>query len=90
MSKIKTLIEKLETKAKTLSATEFCIMLDKKDIPWMWDECENILDYNEGRCVVEIIELGMMYWFEDGEFVESFEMYKEPFKTFNEAPYGEN
>ena len=74
MSKVKELLEFLEYEAHSLSATEFCYMLDKKDIPWVWDECENLLNYNEGRCVIEIIELGMMYWFEDGEFVEEFEI----------------
>jgi hypothetical protein len=49
-------------------------MLDKKDIPWCWDECENLLDYNEGRCIIEAIELGKMYWFEDGKFVEEIEI----------------
>jgi hypothetical protein len=49
-------------------------MLDKKDIPWCWDECENLLNYNEGRCVIEIIELSRMYWFEDGSFVEEIEI----------------
>lgn len=74
MSKIKKMIELLEYEAHSLSATEFCIMLDTKDIPWVWDECDNLLDYNEGRCVVEVIELGRMYWFEDGKFVEEIEM----------------
>jgi len=41
MSKVKELLEFLEYEAHSLSATEFCIMLDKKDIPWIWDECEN-------------------------------------------------
>jgi hypothetical protein len=74
MSKIKELLEFLEYEAHSLSATEFCIMLDKKDIPWCWDECENLLNYNEGRCVIEIIELSRMYWFEDGSFVEEIEI----------------
>lgn len=88
MSKVKQLMEYLEHEAHSLSATEFCIMLDKKDIPWIWNECDNILDYNEGRCVVDIPELGKMYWFENGEFVEEIE--KEfDYKTFNEAPYGD-
>ncbi len=74
MSKVKELIEFLEYEAHSLSAKEFCSMLDTKDIPWIWDECENLLDLNEGRCVVEVIELGRMYWFEDGKFVEEIEM----------------
>lgn len=74
MSKVKELIEFLEYEAHSLSAIEFCSMLDKKSIPWCWDDCDNILDYNEGRCVIEIIELGRMFWFEDGEFVEEFEV----------------
>ena len=74
MSEIKKLIEFLEYEAHSLSATEFCYMLDKKNIPWVWDDCDNILNYNEGRCVVEVIELGRMYWFEDGEFVDEIEM----------------
>jgi hypothetical protein len=74
MSKVKELIEFLEYEAHSLSAIEFCSMLDKKSIPWCWDDCDNILDYNEGRCVIEIIELGKLYWFEDGEFVEEFEV----------------
>jgi hypothetical protein len=74
MSKVKELLEFLEYEAHSLSAIEFCYMLDKKDIPWVWDECENLLNYNEGRCVIEIIELGRMFWFEDGEFVEECEI----------------
>ncbi len=74
MSKVKELLEFLEYEAHSLSAIEFCSMLDKKSIPWCWDDCDNILDYNEGRCVIEIIELGKLYWFEDGEFVEEFEV----------------
>ena len=74
MSKIKQLIDFLEYEAHSLTANEFCMMLDRKNIPWVWDECENLLNYNEGRCVIEIIELGRMFWFEDGKFVEEFEI----------------
>jgi hypothetical protein len=77
MSKVKELIEFLEYEAHSLTATEFCGMLDNKDIPWVWDDCDNILDYNEGRCVIEIIELGRMFWFENGKFVEEFEIVKQ-------------
>ncbi len=49
------------------------MMLDKKDIPWIWDECDDMLDLNDGKCVVEVIELGRLFWFEDGEFVDIFE-----------------
>jgi hypothetical protein len=45
-----------------------------KEIPWVWDDCENILDCDEGRCVIEIIELSRMYRFEDGSFVEEIEI----------------
>ena len=73
MSKIKNLLEFLEYEANSLTANEFTMLLDKKDIPWIWDECDNILDYNDGRCVIEIIELGRMFWFDDGELVDIFE-----------------
>ena len=44
MSEIKKLIEFLEYEAHSLSANEFCTMLDKKNIPWVWDDCDNILN----------------------------------------------
>jgi hypothetical protein len=37
-------------------------------------ECDNILDSDEGRCVIEVIELSRMYRFEDGSFVEEIEI----------------
>jgi hypothetical protein len=73
MSKIKNLLEFLEYEANSLTASEFTMMLDKKDIPWVWDDCDNMLDLNDGKCVVEIIEIGRLFWFEDGEFVDIFE-----------------
>jgi hypothetical protein len=74
MSKVKELLEFLEYEAHSLTASEFCGMLDNKNIPWVWDDCENILDSDEGRCVIEIIELSRMYRFEDGSFVEEIEI----------------
>ena len=35
MSKVKELLEFLEYEAHSLTATEFCGMLDGKDIPWV-------------------------------------------------------
>jgi hypothetical protein len=73
MSKIKNLLEFLEYEANSLTASEFTMMLDKKDIPWVWDDCDNMLDLNDGKSVIEVIEIGRLFWFEDGEFVDIFE-----------------
>lgn len=67
-------MKKILEKAKKMKASEFTKFLDEKNVPWIWDDCDNILDYNEGRCVIDVIELGRMFWFEDGEFVEEIEM----------------
>lgn len=61
---------KILANAKTMTAQQFADFLDKKDIPWIWDECDNILNYNEGRCVIDVIESGFNVWFEKGRFVE--------------------
>lgn len=66
---MKSLLKVIE-KAKAMSATEFTELLDTKAIPWIWDDCDNILDYNEGRCVINIIPTDYNVWFEDGEFVD--------------------
>ena len=57
-------------KAKKLTATQFTAFLDEKKVIWTWDECDNILNYNEGRCVIDVIESGYSVWFENGELVD--------------------
>jgi len=61
---------KILEKAKMMNANQFAEFLDEKDIPWIWDECDNISNYNEGRCVIDVIESGFNVWFEKGKFVE--------------------
>ena len=61
---------KILEKAKKMKASEFAKFLDEKNVPWIWDECDNILDYNEGRCVIDVIESGFNVWFEEGELIE--------------------
>jgi hypothetical protein len=57
-------------KAKKLTADEFTKFLDKKNVLWIWDDCDNILNFNEGRCVIDVIDSGYSVWFEDGELIE--------------------
>jgi hypothetical protein len=66
----KTLIEL----AGTMTAKEFTNYLDLKRINWMWEDCDNIGDYNEGRCTIHVDSVDTGFWFENGEFVESYEL----------------
>ena len=54
--------------AETMSATEFIIELDNRDIHWMWEDCDNVLDYNEGDCNIMVGD--MVYQFSDGKLMD--------------------
>jgi hypothetical protein len=58
----------ITTLAETMSATEFVIELDNRGISWDFDECDNVLDYNEGTCNIMIDD--MAYLFSDGELLD--------------------
>jgi len=57
--------------AETMSATEFVIELDNQDIYWAFEECDNIMDYNEGDCIITIGD--MSYQFLNGELTDVYE-----------------
>ena len=54
--------------AETMSATEFAIELDNQGIEWTYDECDNVLDYNEGDCSIMVDD--MIYQFSNGELLD--------------------
>jgi hypothetical protein len=54
--------------AETMSATEFVIELDNRDIHWMWEDCDNVLNYNEGDCNIMVDD--MIYQFSNGELLD--------------------
>ncbi len=57
--------------AETMSATEFTIELDNQNIDWWFEECDNIMDYNEGDCLITIGD--MSYQFSDGKLTDVYE-----------------
>jgi hypothetical protein len=57
--------------AETMSATEFAIELDNQGIEWAFEECDNILDYNEGDCMITIGD--MVYQFVGGDLLDVYE-----------------
>jgi len=67
-SKTKYMNFQITTLAETMSATEFVIELDNRGIDWGFEDCDNILDYNEGDCNISIGD--MMYQFVDGELLD--------------------
>ncbi len=58
----------ITTLAETMNATEFIIELDNRKIDWSFDECDNLLDYNDGNCNIIIDD--MAYLFSDGELLD--------------------
>lgn len=54
--------------AETMSATEFAIELDNRGIWWAFEECDNVLDYNEGDCLMRVED--MFYCFTDGQLMD--------------------
>lgn len=58
----------ITTLAETMSATEFIIELDNRKIDWSFEDCDNILDYNEGDCNIMVDD--MIYCFSDGELLD--------------------
>jgi hypothetical protein len=54
--------------AETMNVTEFTTELDNRDIYWAFEECDNIMNYNEGDCLLRVGD--MIYSFSDGELLD--------------------
>jgi len=54
--------------AETMNVTEFTTELDNQGIYWAFEECDNIMDYNEGDCLLRVRD--MVYSFSDGELLD--------------------
>ena len=51
--------------AETMDVTTFTNELDNRNIHWMFEECDNIMDPNDGDCLITVED--MMYSFSDGK-----------------------
>ncbi len=58
----------ITTLAETMNAKQFTDELDNRGIHWMFEECDNVLDYNEGDCLMRVED--MYYSFSNGELVD--------------------